>query len=155
MRSVLIIGLILLGACKDNALSIDETSGLNAVGKQEAKWTALGITNYTMTQERLCFCADGQAAIITVRNGAITDAVYASTGQPVPAQSRSAYRTVPELFALVRTTFAKKPATLNVTYDSTLGFPSQVAADISKQTADDEFIVNTGGVVKLNTIRQQ
>lgn len=117
--------------------------------RQQAVWNGTGITSYTMDQERICFCAAGALARLTVRDGVITDAVYVSSGDLVPVAVRSQYHTIPELFTLMRTAYAATPSQFNVLYDATLGYPAQITVDPKAEIADDSYAINTSNVVKL------
>lgn len=143
-----LFAVILLAACQKEATLAPAENLVPVFDKYQAQWTAAGITSYTMDQERLCFCASGAKARITVVNGVITAATYTATGDFVPAGVRSQYHTIPELFALMRSAYAATPDVIGIQWDPTLGYPLQLNVDPKKSIADDEYTINTTNLVK-------
>lgn len=63
---------------------------------------------------------------------------------------RSAYATVPHLFAFVRKALAEKPDSIEVSFDPELGYPVSVAIDYQKRTSDDEFYFDVSTFVRFD-----
>lgn len=150
---LLVLAVLLATACTNPVETEPVVDPRPGFDRQEAVWNGLGYTNYTMDQERICFCASGTLARLTVRSGVITDAVYVGTGDIVPLGVRGQYHTVPELFVLMRTAYAATPYQFEALYHATLGYPAQISVDPKKEIADDEYVINTSNVVKLAVAR--
>ncbi|MEK6613155.1 MAG: DUF6174 domain-containing protein [Gemmatimonadota bacterium] len=144
---------LFLVACTKGVTTEPKVDLTAAFNRQESVWNSQTITNYTMEQERLCFCAEMKKVRLTVRNGAITEAVYLDTGDLVPPGIRAMYYTVPELFTLMRAQYAANPYIMEVLWDATKGYPAQIQVDPRKEIADDEFVINSSNVVKLTAMR--
>jgi hypothetical protein len=152
LSRILVLAALLTVACTKSVQTEPVVDPRPGFDRQLAVWNGTGITAYTMEQERVCFCAGGTLARLTVRNGVITDAVYVSTGDLVPAGVRNLYHTIPDLFALMRTAYASTPSRFDVLYHATLGYPAQITVDPSSAIADDNYVINTSNVVKLTTV---
>ncbi|HEY9604053.1 MAG TPA: DUF6174 domain-containing protein [Allocoleopsis sp.] len=116
------------------------------------KWRERNITNYRYTLRVSCFCAPEvrQPVIVEVRNGRVASIVSASTGKPVNAEFFKEYDSVPKAFNLVRDAIAKDAHRVSVTFNSTLGYPTDVNIDYSAQMADEERAFT---IEKLEVIR--
>ena len=153
LRSLTLTAGLFLVACTKGVTTEPKVDLTAAFNRQESVWNSQTITNYTMEQERLCFCAEMKKVRLTVRDGAITEAVYLDTGDLVPPGIRAMYYTVPELFTLMRAQYAANPYIMEVLWDATKGYPAQIQVDPRKEIADDEFVINSSNVVKLTAMR--
>ena len=152
-RFLTLASALLLVACTKGVTSEPVIDLVPVFARQELVWNAQGMTNYTMEQERLCYCSERKKARLTVRNGVITDAVYVDTGDIVPPAVLSSYYTIPGLFTLMRAQYAASPNKMDVLWHATLGYPAQISVDPVKAIADDEWVINTSAVVKLTASR--
>lgn len=152
-RFLALTAAVFLVACTKGVTTEPVVDLTVAFNRQELVWNGQGMTNYTMEQERLCYCSERKKARLTVRNGVITDAVYFDTGDIVPPGVRGNYYTIPELFTLMRAQYATKPNLMEVLWHATLGYPAQISVDPVKAIADDEWVINTSNVVRLTTAR--
>jgi hypothetical protein len=133
MKKILFLLTVVISAGCSN----DSLTPSNA--EYEARWKSQQIFNYTMVQSRKCFCPNGgQKVTVVVQNNLITD-VRDPNGQSLPVDSQKSYKTVDELFAIIRSVDPAKVATLNVLYDKKLGYPTNLYVDVSKQIADEEY----------------
>lgn len=125
-------------------------SGLSdAQGQLDAnrkKWESQGIDDYSFTLQRNCFCrGDAIRPInIEVRDGSVTSARYADTGELIPDDrqynKQSVYNLNADgLFNLVEQGIKGGAAQVDVTYDKTFGIPTSIYIDQSQQIADEEM----------------
>lgn len=79
--------------------------------------------------------------MITVQSGSMVSAIYALSGQAVPASRVSTLvaTSVEGLLALIDSAAARPAAVLNVTYHPSLGYPQSMYIDWVQNMADDEF----------------
>ncbi len=109
------------------------------VKKNEAKWQKKKAFNYTMKQSIHCYCPFGGVKMtVVVQNNVITD-VKDSLGASLPADTRSHYKTIDELFKIIHSVDPKKVAAFDVKYHHSLGYPTQLYVDPNKQMADEEY----------------
>ena len=139
-----------------SALAIAQTPRLEAA---EKLWLTKRPVSYHIHEQRSCECLpqDTQEMIVFVtrRQGAtvpnetetIVRATYASSGAEVGAATLGRVRTVQQLFALIRDAIARSAARVDVTYDPTYGFPTQITIDYDAVVADDEFTYWLSGLV--------
>ncbi|MEX8496470.1 DUF6174 domain-containing protein [Leptothrix ochracea] len=106
-----------------------------------ARWAALGIRSYRFTLHTTCFCLPEEDIVITVQSGSMVSAIYALSGQAVPASRVSTLvaTSVEGLLALIDSAAARPAAVLNVTYHPSLGYPQSMYIDWVQNMADDEF----------------
>lgn len=129
------------GNIKPHSPSIIANANLGQLRNNTKLWNQQNISNYRYKLTRSCFCtleARGPV-IVEVRNGVTTSVTSVATGQPVSTDLFKQYDTVPKLFNVIKDAIARKASSLNVQYDSTLGYPTQINIDYSAQIADEEL----------------
>lgn len=123
-------------------------SNLKQLRQNQRLWNRQNIKNYRYTLTNSCFCISEfrGPSIIEVRNGVTVSITNAETGQPVDSTLLRQYSTVPKLFTLIRNAINSGEPELSVTYDSQLGYPTQInignlAADAGVFTTISNFEV--------------
>lgn len=111
-----------------------------ALEENRQKWESQGIDDYSFTLQRSCFCErDAVRPVnIEVRNGEVTSATFADTGEPLP--DRLAYNdlSVNDLFDTIEQAIANNAAEVNVEYDAETGIPLSIGIDQLEFAVDDE-----------------
>jgi hypothetical protein len=143
MKRILLVVVALLAASACSNPAGPGTDGTLEANRKKFE-SAVG-SNYTVEYGLTCFCTtDATAPVrLTVRNGAIVSVVRLSDGASVPpATWPITYRTVAQIFDELEDALEKKRkkefATVNVTYDASLGYPRDVWLDQSEGLADEE-----------------
>lgn len=104
-------------------------------------WTVSRPASYTVVEQRFCFCLRGDtAALVTVRNGAITEVANSATQAPLPREQWAAYKTIDELFAMISRYRSDEEARVEARYDDVYGYPRWLSVDPIRNAVDDEFI---------------
>ena len=106
------------------------------------KWTEHGIEHYEYVFQRsACECLPEwtRPYVIQVNRDTVVDVRDAETGQAAP-QSFYPY-TIPQLFGVIADALDHAAYVLIVEYDATLGYPTLISIDYSRQVADDEFTI--------------
>jgi hypothetical protein len=126
-----------VSACAKTPVTAGASSA--STDPHRAAWDAAKVGSYTLTVELACFCprirytvkvADGKPQDLSL-NGADTDLdSKEAAGLPL---------TVEDLFAKRDDAYAKQAVEVNVSYDSTLGYPTHLYIDQSKHMADEEL----------------
>src|SRR5262245_46171756 len=116
-----------------------------------ALWVSLGVDSYRYRFRWLCFCTTDyvQVVDITVKNGAVTSVVEASTGRPVTAQQAAYYRTIDGLFVVLRDAIDRPASSMHTVYEANLGFPIETDIDYVAAMADDELSFQVYGLTPL------
>ncbi len=112
----------------------------------EKLWKDHGLKNYDFTLLRQCFCPeDWRGPVnIQVRNGNATSVTYVSSGAVVTEGKFNNADTIDKLFTILKNAyagkgdFAQKADTINVTYDTQMGYPKDFFIDVSQTIADEE-----------------
>ncbi len=116
-------------------------------------WRRQGISNYRYTFSNGCFCipeARGPV-VIEVRDGVTTSITDAKTGEPVSNEEFfQSFNTIPKLFLTIRDAIARRADRIDVEYDRTLGFPTNIAIDFSFQIADEELFITVENLEVLD-----
>ena len=136
-RTFLAAALLVLTACGDGFFAT--TRFVTSLRAARARWASSGIDDYELTVRRLCFCGFVEPVRVKVVDGAIVSRTVVSTGEPLSALYASYYPDVPGLFAIVEqaTTNAHE---LDVEFDATYGFPTDVSIDWEENTVDEEVV---------------
>lgn len=111
-----------------------------ALAENVQKWTAAAIDDYAFEYRLNCFCGGPgvRPVRIEVQAGSVV-AVSSLDGGPPDSYDLSEYPTVPDLFADVEDSLARKPFSVRVEYDVALGYPREFFADFEENAVDEEF----------------
>ncbi|MBW4612287.1 MAG: hypothetical protein KME21_03235 [Desmonostoc vinosum HA7617-LM4] len=122
---------------------VASSSNLGQLRINRRLWNQQRIYNYRYTLSRSCFCTEEARGpvIIEVRNGRTTSIKYVATGKPANPELFRQYSTVPKLFNIIRDAIAQRVSSLNVEYNSQLGYPTQINIDFKSQVADEELFL--------------
>src|SRR5712691_9889541 len=96
---------------------------------QRRAWNTQALKSYTYHVRKLCFCPDVRAVTVVVANGIVVSGLYDDTGAAVPASELSKLYTVDALYDVIQGALDRKAATLTVTYDSALHYPTSIQID--------------------------
>ena len=127
-------GAAILGACAD-------VTGPTSLEAAHEKWLSRGPASYAFIIERACFCPQEGVGpvLVTVQNRAIESREYTTTGAPVPPAYADLFPAVDGLFEFIEAVRLQNPDRLEVSYDSTLGYPVRITIDFRYGVADDEL----------------
>jgi hypothetical protein len=117
-----------------------------------ARWSAYGLKNYTIEQQRICFCKFLPQGFVklTVRDNKIVAGIDLTNGRPVPAEILQYYQTVDSLFVSIEEMKALNPEHLEIEYDSHYGYPKKIAFEYSPEVVDDFLRIDTQALQKLS-----
>lgn len=127
---------------------IDQLNGNSSLPKElvdsRAKWESLtggADTSVKYIAQNSCFCPEdyNRPMNITEQNGKIVDATYVDTGEAVPSYIRDGLLTMDERFDQLEEAYLSGSDRIDVTYDSSFGYPSSVYVDRSFMIADEEL----------------
>jgi hypothetical protein len=112
----------------------------------ENLWKDQELRDYDFTLERQCFCPeDWRGPVkIQVRDGITVSITYISSGEPITDNKFDNASTIDKLFTILENAyegkgdFEQKADTINVTYDSQMGYPVTFFIDVSPLIADEE-----------------
>lgn len=105
------------------------------------RWAEAGLDNYDYQYQRQCFCLFDyvRPMAVQVRDGAVVSVVYADEeGGPVAEEIAADVPTIDGLFALLQEAVDENAASLQATYDESLGYPQEVFVDYDFRLADEE-----------------
>jgi len=128
-------------------LSACSALGASELSRNQTKWERAGIQDYRYELFVSCFCAFVERMPITVevRGGKTVSMTY-KDGSPLSAEDMQIdffqrFSTLEGLFADLGSGQASKAEGLEVSYDPTYGFVSQMNVDQIQMAADDEYSV--------------
>jgi len=99
-------------------------------------WESLGIQDYRLTTERLCFCSFRDAVQVLVQGSVVTKA---------GDEFGFAIFSVDDLFDEVQRAIDQPAADLVVAYDAENGIPLSISVDQIAMAGDDEFTITSRG----------
>jgi hypothetical protein len=132
MKSMMNLTLLFLFWCT----ACSKVELINESNKQEKKWIAQNIKNYSYTLRINCYCAperNGPNLIKVIENKITT-----VNGQPYNPNLTGTLPTVAELFNIIQTKLAQRPFQQSLAYHPTLGYPTSVYFDMDERIADEE-----------------
>ena len=118
-----------------------------------ARWEAAGPLDYTMYFQRQClFCPVDivNPVELTVRDDLIEAVFDLELQVPRTEWEAGVYLTVLELFDTVQDAIDLEASEIKITYDGTLGYPTDVHIDFNRRFVDDDIDIFTRDVVPIN-----
>jgi len=112
-----------------------------------ARWEAAGLTDYEYDFRRSCECIDTRPARIEVRSGRVAQVRYSDSGELT--STVQGYPTIDELFELIDEGIRAEAASMRVSYDQQLGYPTEIRIDFDPRVADDEIEIDAWGLAGL------
>ncbi len=106
------------------------------------RWDGAQKVAYEMDLIRGCYCGyvdAGHVITIQVNDGAIVDARFKNSGDPIEGADRDALPTVSSLFAIIADAIEQKAYQLTVQYHPDHGAPMSIGIDYIKDAIDDEL----------------
>lgn len=103
------------------------------------RWIAAEPVGYRYTLARICFCPPESPVTVTVRRGAITEAVESDTGTPLAAERRAALPTITGLYDLGDDAWRRGAASVQFEADATHGHLVSLWIDQDAQMVDEEL----------------
>jgi hypothetical protein len=109
------------------------------------KWDSLGISDYSFTLQRSCFCTPESTRPINiqVRGDSVTSATYADTGELIPDDRQTNKQSIYNMnadgvFNLIEQGIKSGAAQVDAKYDPQYGLPTSIYIDQNQQIADEE-----------------
>ncbi len=135
----LLVLLPLLVSCV--IFSSDEADVQGELDANRAVWDAAAIHDYSMTFQRLCSLCSVEFLIpvrLIVRGDTIDEARDVDTGAPVQEPAVGAFLTIDEVFQVIQQAIDQTAAEIDVSYNSTLGYPIDVDIDLRRSQFSDD-----------------
>ncbi len=117
-----------------------------------AQWDAAAIHDYSMSFQRLCLFCSFEFLIpvrITVRGDTISEVTDLDTGAPVVEPVEGVFLTIDEVFDVIQGSINQGAAEIDVRYNSTFGYPTDVSIDLSRSQFRDDTQFLIGEFVEL------
>ena len=131
---------LLLSACRLITDPGRLDSAARDLSRNMLKWQSQGYSSYDYVVSNQCFCVMGGVPVrVSVRGNLVVGIHYVSDDQSLPPDLAVLYRDVDGLFRVIHDAISARAASVNATYDPTLGYPADVFIDNIKNAADDEF----------------
>lgn len=141
---VVLCALVVATACSD-------TLGVTAeaVQSHRAQWEATGITTYSYDYHKQCEClsVEVQPVRIDVEAGSVVRVALQSGAQPLGSLTEGLFPTIDALFDQIDEAAGKNAASLVVTYDRALGYPTLISVDYRRDVVDDEYTIRASNLV--------
>lgn len=131
---------LLLAWGEDAAADAPTAADQTELDTNRALWESLGIQDYRLTTQRLCFCLFTDPVRVLVQDGIITEAGD-EFGFPPSDPPAFAVFSVDHLFDQVQAAIDQPVADLTVEYDPQTGIPLSIAVDQIAEAIDDEFTI--------------
>lgn len=120
---------------------------VSQVDQNRARWTALNIRDYEVTQQMSCYCID---EVTLPKRIVVRDGVIESIDGNPPTASDNYFKTIDDFFSYIDEKIAQNPVVANITYDPNYGFPNDIYFDVSEMIADEEIGYTLTNFVSLN-----
>jgi len=112
----------------------------------EKLWKDQGLRNYDFTLERQAFVPEDWRGPVNIQvlSGVAVSVTYVSSGEAVTGGKFDKVDTIDNLFTILKNAytgkgdFDQKADTINVTYNTQMGYPTTFYIDVSQTIADEE-----------------
>ena len=125
----------------------------------KAKWENLNATKYAFDYQVSCFCAGMEVvpARLIVENDVIIDVLNVNTGEQLqyPSDSTLVIDNIPAIYKTIAGIFDELESAIGdasdieVTYEDTNGFPTEISIDWIRNAVDDEIYYGVSNFEKL------
>ena len=104
--------------------------------------------SYSYTVRVSCDCPTDvtRAVTVWVDRGSIEYLLYEDDGSPVPLSYANSFPSVEQLFDAIQDGIDRRADNIDVDYDFTYGYPTNVYIDYDRRTADEELSLTTWGL---------
>jgi hypothetical protein len=143
-RRPFLTGLLMLvvsTGCGDPLSPDNPRSELDA---NRQKWRSHGVTSYSFTVARSCFCVFDGPVRVSVDHDSVVSVIRIASNTDADAHFRPS---IDSLFDFVEKAIGQQPAVLQVTYDPALGYPVTIVYDGRQAVADDEISFQVSDLV--------
>jgi hypothetical protein len=132
MRPMINLTLLFLFWCT----ACSKTELINESNKQEKKWIAQNIKNYSYTLRINCYCPPERNGPNLIK--VIDDKIVSVNGQPYNPNLTGTLPAVSQLFDIIQTKLSQRPLQQSIEYHPILGYPTNVYFDMDDRIADEE-----------------
>ena len=141
-----------LAAC-DSITGVDDLS--RAQSELDRNWDRFEATapvSYSYTVRVTCDCTSDVTRPVTVYvdRGSIEYLLYEDTGRPVPLSVANSFPSAEQLFDAIQNGIDRRADYIDVTYDPTYGYPTDVYIDYDRRVSSDELVLRTWGLQTWN-----
>ena len=135
-------------AC-DSITGVDDLS--RAQSELDRNWDRFQSSaplSYSYTVRVACDCTSDVTRPVTVwvDRGSIEYLLYADDNRPVPLSISNSFPSVEQLFDAIQDAIDRQADYIDVDYDVTYGYPTNVYIDYDRRTADEELSLTTWGL---------
>jgi len=136
----LITALVTLAGCGTTPFGVSQSE----LDRHRERWAANGIQNYTFRYHRTCECPPAITSLVEVevRGGAVARVTYQSDGLDVDPSITNRFPTIDDMFATIEEAIRDRAASLIVTYDNALSYPTRISIDYDAAVADDDVAMS-------------
>ena len=161
MTSVLRSTRALIGAAflLPSLVACDTITGTDDLSLQQSRldqnwdrFQSAAPVSYSYVVRVTCECPTDITRPVTVwvDRGSIEYLLYEDDGRPVPLSYSSSFPSVEQLFDAIQAGIDRRADLIQVDYDPTYGYPTNVYIDYDRRMADDELSLTTRGLQRWN-----
>lgn len=137
-----------LAAC-DNITGVDDLSReQDRLDRNWDRFERSAPLSYSYTVRVSCECPRDvtRPVVVWVDRGSIEYLLYEDDGTPVPYSYASSFPSAEQLFDAIQDAIDQRADRIEVDYDFTFGYPTDVYIDYDRRIADEELAMTTWGL---------
>jgi hypothetical protein len=137
-----------LAAC-DGITGVDDLSRAQSeLDRNWGRFQSVAPLSYSYTVRVTCDCPSDVTRPVTVYvdRGSIEYLLYEDNGRPVPLSYANSFPSAEQLFDAIQDGIDRRADYIDIRYDPTYGYPTDVYIDYDRRVSSDELVLTTWGV---------
>ena len=150
LNTLLLSTLLFFSAC-DTTDTKTESSIEDRLNTNKKLWSKSTLKNYSFVVRKSCFCPDLKKKFVEVKNSKVSSVKYIPSNEILTQEAINKEKVIPDYFSFIQDAIDREAHDINVTYNSTYGYPEKIKIDYTQKAVDEEMYYEITHFNKTNS----